>query len=371
MGGNGESFPLTIGTPFDSVFQYRWIPPPKRFETMTGREIIQMAFDLKKPPRVPVTLIGGGAWIVQHQGKTFAQIKNDPARIAAAFLQFYELFRGDMLWTGSNFLNYPVHFLGCPVKDESADSPALEGPMIRSLDEVDRLSIDKVLDHPTMQAIIHSHHRVADAIGKETMIVPTQWAPLTLTARILGLEPLLIATIQEPEKLARLIRFSTELTWAVMERILEHPDIPGANLSDPVASGDVVSPQTFRQFSAPSIRDLVGRLRGRKKYAMVHICGNTTRVLQDILEIRPHCFSLENKVDLKTAREILGGKVCVAGNVSPTGVFLSGTPAEVKEEARACLASWGESGGYILTVGCDFPKQAPLENLKALMSFKM
>jgi len=337
---------------------------------MTGREIAQMAFELKKPPRTPVTLIGGGSWIVHHLGKTFARIKNDPQEIARVFIRFYELFRGDLLWTGSNFLNYPIHFLGCPIQDDSADSPALEGPVISSLDEIDRLNIERVLRHPTMQSIIRAHHLVADAIGEKAMIIPTNWAPFTFTARILGLEPLLMATIQEPEKLSRLIRFSTDLIWALLERILDHPRIPGANLSDPVASGDVISPLTFRRFSAPAIRDLVDRLKSRRKFAMVHICGNTTRVLPDVLEIRPHCFSLENKVDLGTAREVLGGKVCVAGNVSPTGAFLSGTPAQVKEEARGCLAAWGEGGGYILTVGCDFPRQAPLENLQALMSFK-
>jgi uroporphyrinogen decarboxylase len=329
-----------------------------------------MAFDLKKPPRVPVTLIGGGAWAVRYAGKTFRQIKNDPQQIAEAFIQFHHLFQNDLIWTGSNFLNYPVHFLGCPIKDDSADSPALEGTVIRSLDEIGRLSIEKVLQNPTMQAIIRSHHLVADAIGKKTMIVPTQWAPFTLTARILGMEPLLIATVQEPEKLNRLIQFATELTWAILERILEHPDIPGANFSDPVASGDVVSPATFRTFSAPAIRHLVDRVRAKKKYAMVHVCGDTTRVLNDIIEIRPHAFSLENKVDLKIAREILGGKVCVAGNVSPTGAFLSGTPEQVRAEAQACLNAWGDGAGYILTVGCDFSKSVPLENMKALMSFR-
>ena len=337
---------------------------------MTGREIAQMAFDLKKPPRVPVTLIGGGAWIVSHLGKNFAELKNDPQAIADAFVRFFNLFRNDLIWTGSNFLNYPVHFLGCPIKDDSADSPALEGTVIRSLEEIGSLSIEKVLSNPTMQSIIRSHHLVADAIGRETMIVPTQWAPFTLTARILGMEPLLIATIQDPEKLLRLIQFSTELTWAIVERLLEHPLIPGANFSDPVASGDVVSPLTFRKFSAPALREIVQRVRAKKKYAMVHVCGDTTRVLPDVLEIRPHAFSLENKVDLRVARELFGGKVCVAGHVSPTGAFLSGTPAQVKEEARACLAAWGDGGGYILTVGCDFPRQAPLENLQALMSFK-
>ncbi len=337
---------------------------------MTGREIAQMAFELKNPPRVPVTLIGGGAWAVQHVGRTFGQIKNDPKRIADAFIRFFELFRNDLIWTGSNLLNYPIHFLGCPIKDDSADSPALEGTVIQSLDEIGLLSIEKVLQNPTMRAIIQSHHMVADAIGKETMIVSTQWAPFTLTARILGMEPLLIATIQEPDKLSRLIRFATELTWAILEPILDHPDIPGANFSDPVASGDVVSPSAFRKFSAPAMKELVNRVKAKKKYSMVHVCGNTTQVLKDVLEINPHCFSLENKVDLKMARETLGGKVCVAGNVSPTGAFLAGTPEQVREEAQACLAAWGDAGGYILTVGCDFSKNVPLENMKALMSFR-
>ena len=337
---------------------------------MTGREIAQMAFDLKKSPRVPVTLIGGGAWAVHHAGKTFGQIKNDPKQIADVFIRFFRLFQNDLIWTGSNFLNYPVHFLGCPIKDDSADSPGLEGTVIQSLEEIDRLKIERVLQNPTMQAIIRSHHLIADTLGKETMIVPTQWAPFTLTARILGMEPLLIATIQEPEKLSRLIQFSTQLTWALLEPILEHPDIPGANFSDPVASGDVVSPSTFRKFSAPAIKELVNRVKAKKKYSMVHICGNSTQVLKDVLEINPHCFSLENKVDLKAAREILGGKVCVAGNVSPTGAFLSGRPEQVQEEAKACLAAWGDGGGYILTVGCDFSKNVPMENMKALMSFR-
>jgi uroporphyrinogen decarboxylase len=337
---------------------------------MTGREIAQMAFELKKPPRVPVTLIGGGAWAVHQVGKTFAEIKKDPQRIADTFIQFYHLFKNDLLWTGSNFLNYPIHFLGIPILDNSSDSPGLEGTVIKNLEEMGRLSMERVIQHPTMQGIVLSHHLVADVIGKKTMIVPTQWAPFTFTARILGMESLLMATIEDPERLSRLIQFSTDLIWALLEPILAHEDILGANFSDPVASGDVISPLTFRQFAVPALKDLVQRVRSKKKYSMVHICGNTTNVLQDILEIHPHCFSLENKVNLKKAKGVLGGKVCVAGNVSPTGAFLSGKPEQVMDEAQACLSAWGEDGGYILTVGCDFSKNVPLENMKALMSFK-
>jgi uroporphyrinogen decarboxylase len=337
---------------------------------MTGREIARMAFEGEKPPRVPVTLIGGGAWAVHHQGKTFAAIKNDPAQIADVFIRFYRRFQNDLLWTGSNFLNYPIHFLGCPIKDDSSDSPGLDGTVIKSLEEIERLNIATVVRNPTMQAIIRSHHRVADAIGSETLIIPTQWAPFTVAARILGVEAAMMATISEPDRLSKLIQFSTDLIWALLEPVLEHEDIPGANFSDPVSSGDLISPAMFRKFAAPPLKDLVGRVKARGKLSMVHICGNSTGILKDVLDIGPNCFSLESKVDLKLAKDVLGGKVCVAGNVSPTGAFLSGKPEEVIEEAKTCLASWGDSPGYILTVGCDFSKNVPLENMAALMSLK-
>jgi uroporphyrinogen decarboxylase len=337
---------------------------------MTGKEIARLAFELKPTPRVPVTVIGGGAWAVHRAGKTFAQVKNDPGRIADVFIRYVRQFRLDLLWMGSNFINYPIHFLGCGLKDDSSDSPALEGTAIDSLDGLESLSIATVLEHPTMQAIIKAHHLVADAVGKETLIIPTNWAPLTFAARLLGVEKAMMATIGEPERLNRLIRFAADVIWAVSEQVLAHEDIPGVNFSDPVASGDLISPAAFRAFAAPALKDLVARTRAKGKYAMLHICGNTEKILEDVLEIGPHCFSLESKVPLKTAKRALAGKVCVAGNVSPTGAFLAGKPAEVRAEARSCLEAWGSDPGYILTVGCDFAKNVPEENLAALMSFK-
>jgi len=341
-----------------------------RRKIMTGRQIAQMALEQKKPPRVPVGLFGGGEWYVHLSGRTFAGIKNDPQQIAGVFVDAFRTVGHDVIWTGAGLLNYPIHFLGCPVVDESSDSPKLEGTVIRSLDQMDELDADKVTGNPIMQGMIYSHHLVADEIGKETLLLPTQWGPLTVAARIMGAEALMMATIEEPEKLLELIRFATELIWQTGEQAMNHPDIPGMNISDPVASGDMISPDVFRRFVVPALKDLVGRIKARGKYASIHICGDTTPILSDILDIEPTCFSLESKVDLRVAKERLGGKVCVMGNVSPTGNFLSGSPEDVTAEGKDCLAAWGDDPGFILTVGCDFPKQVPLENVKALVKLK-
>lgn len=337
---------------------------------MTGREVTRMAMELREPPRVPVTLIAGGEWNVHLAGKTFAGIKEDAQRIAEVFIQAYERVGHDLLWTGSNFINYPIHFLGCPIKDDSSDGPALLGTVIKSPREVESLNFQKVTQNPIMKTIIQSHYLVADAIGKETFLMPTQWAPFSCAGRILGVEALMGATIDDPEGVLRLTQFATELIWAGLEPILEHPEILGANFADPVASGDMISPQAFRKFAAPFLKDLVKRVKAKGKYAMIHVCGDTSRILPDILDIAPNCFSLEKKVGLRQAKGVLGGKVCVAGNVSPTGAFLTGTPEEVIAEARQCVEDWGRGGGFILTLGCDFAKSVPLENALALMSMK-
>jgi len=337
---------------------------------MTGREIAKMAFDLEEPPRVPVTLFGGGSWMVHLAGETFAGIKEDPDKIADIFIHAFRMFGNDVLFTASNFLNYPIHFLGCPIEDNSSDSPTLLGTVIQSLDDIGLLKIEKVLENPTMQGIIRSHHIIAEAIGKETFAIHGQWAPFTCAARILGAEAIMLATMEDPDRLGELIKFSTELIWSIIEPILAHEDIQGAVMADPMASGDLISPDTFRTFAAPSLKELVGRIRAKGKYAMVHICGDTTGILEDIVDIGPNCFSIDQKVDLKKAKEILGGKVCVAGNVSPSGAFLSGTPEEVINEANSCIQTWGKGGGFLLTLGCDFPKHVPIDNVKALMSLK-
>jgi len=276
----------------------------------------------------------------------------------------------DLLWTGAGLLNYPVHFLGCPIEDNTTDSPRLVGTVVRGLDSVSDLDMDKVVDHPTMQAILLSHHLVADGIGKETLIMSTQWGPFTVASRIVGIEALMMAAVEMPDKLFDLMAFTTELVWRIGEQTLNHPDILGMNVSEPVASGDMISPALFRKFVAPFLKDLVNKIKGKGKFAGIHICGDSTPILQDILELAPTCFSLESKVDLRAARQKLGGKVCVLGNVSPTGKLLSGSPREVKEEAIKCVKAWGDTQGYILTVGCDFPKQVPLENVTALMELK-
>jgi uroporphyrinogen decarboxylase len=59
--------------------------------------------------------------------------------------------------------------------------------------------------------------------------------------------------------------------------------------------------------------------------------------------------------------------VCLKGNIDPSAVMLQGTPEEVRAAARRCIEAAGYNGGFILSPGCELPRDTPHANVWALM----
>ena len=74
-------------------------------------------------------------------------------------------------------------------------------------------------------------------------------------------------------------------------------------------------------------------------------------------------WGLEN-TDMAKAKEILGDRACLSGNV-PASLMCTGTPQAVKEYCRKLIEVCGEGGGFILTGGASIDKGDP-DNLRAM-----
>lgn len=94
------------------------------------------------------------------------------------------------------------------------------------------------------------------------------------------------------------------------------------------------------------------------------MCGDATPFLKTLSECGFAGISVEEKVrDLKRAKEEIGKGAVLIGNVSTASTLLSGTPREVKAEAKSCL----EGGIGILAPGCGIAPLTPVENMRALV----
>jgi uroporphyrinogen decarboxylase len=336
---------------------------------MSGKEILLEAMRLGRPRRVPVSLWGGGVFAMDHAGCPFEELATDPQRTAEAIISVNAQVGSDAVFPGSGFVTFPVRALGgsAEVHFKGTGAPALVGAAIESLEQVDDLDLGRIASDEVVNAVWETTRLVRREVGEETLVGLVTWGPLTFASRVRGVEPFMVDTVTDPEGVERLLEFSTEAVWLLHRPLLEEGTAEVVALADPVASGDLISNKSFRQFALPYLREITRRIGAAGGLTMLHICGKTEDRLDLIAESGVSLFSLDHRVDLGKAKEALAGRVCLAGNVAPVDLLLNGTPQEVEKASRACVEAAAEGGGYVLMPGCDLPPHVPLENVRAMV----
>ena len=141
-------------------------------------------------------------------------------------------------------------------------------------------------------------------------------------------------------------------------------------LNDSVANMSVISPNLWREFIFPHMKDVCTELHHYCSEVKIycHICGNILPILEDLVNTGLDCIGpLDPLGNFSPAqvRDIVGDRVSLMGGVN-TLSFINCSADEIMEEARKCIIKAGQKGGYILSSGCVIPRQAKIENLLAL-----
>ena len=152
-------------------------------------------------------------------------------------------------------------------------------------------------------------------------------------------------------------------------------EVPGAErifFQAGVVGPPYVSPRVFEEFVWPTLKKGVDMIVARGYKAHVHMDGDLTSVLpilKGIADGLPKGRVLLDfeKTDMKKAKEILGGRVCLHGNV-PAVLLCYGTPQEVEQYCRKLIEDCAEGGGFILSTECETPWDAKPENLRAMIA---
>ncbi len=74
------------------------------------------------------------------------------------------------------------------------------------------------------------------------------------------------------------------------------------------------------------------------------------------------------KTDVFKAKEVLGDRVCVKGNV-PSSLVCTGTPEQVRQYCKKLIDVAGENGGLIVDGDVGIPDEAKVENVRAMTDF--
>ena len=75
---------------------------------------------------------------------------------------------------------------------------------------------------------------------------------------------------------------------------------------------------------------------------------------------------LDGMTDIFQAKEVLGGHMCISGDV-PAALLTLGGPGDVEAYCRRLIDEVGDGGGFMLTTGCECPVNVKAENLRAMV----
>jgi uroporphyrinogen decarboxylase len=161
-----------------------------------------------------------------------------------------------------------------------------------------------------------------------------------------------------------LVKISTEATKSFAETQVVSGGVKTVNIYEPVAT--LISTEMVEEFSFHYLEDLILHLKSLGSLVLLHICNDTTRLLNRMVEIGADILSLDVQVDLREAKEIVGDRVSLSGNVGTNHLAL-GTPEEVYQESCECIRKAAGGGRFTLSSACEVPPDTPEENIDAMV----
>lgn len=298
-------------------------------------------------------------------GCKISEFSRDAKTLAMAQVASYRRFGYDSVRIFTDLFPW-AEAMGAKVKfpdDETAD---LDVPAIEDVSQIDRLEPANPYKDGRLPLQLDAMKYLMDEIKDEVGCSFGVVGPFTNAFFLMGVDKVLTMIVKNPEALHKLCRVSLETAKAYVAAGMDLGLTP--TISEPMSSCTVVSPRAFRQFSLPYLKELVDFIRARGKGVVIHICGQTEKIWEDLVGMGIVGLSIDNVASITRCKKAVGDRVKIMGNVDPGVVMYSGTPLEVRRNTLQCMLDGYDSPkGFMVMSGCSLPVDTPLENIEAMM----
>lgn len=293
---------------------------------------------------------------------TLLELVKTPELACEVTLQPIQAFHLDAAIIFSDILPI-LETLGLKLDFVKGEGPVLENP-IRSADQVNSLSLRPLEESIrfTLQAI---------KLVKPELKVPLigfTGAPFTLACYAIeggsSREHRLAKTFMysEPEAWHKLMQVLTNLT---ADYLIAQAHA-GANVLQIFDSWvGALSPQDYRQFVLPHVRQLVSKTKMTNK-PVIYFSTGTAGYLELVSEVHADAYSVDWRISLTDAHKKLGVSKPIQGNLDPLAL-LAPWP-ELKRQVDYILEQAPKTG-FVFNLGHGILQQTPEDNVKRLTEY--
>ena len=185
-----------------------------------------------------------------------------------------------------------------------------------------------------------------------------------------GIENFLMDLHLYPDFVGELFDQILQYNMKIIDAALQY-DIDGFYFGDDYGqqNGLIMSPDTWREFIKPGLKEMFGKVKDAGKVVALHCCGNISELLGDMVEIGLDIYqTVQPEIyDLKKLKADHGKGLTFWGAISTQKTLPFVTPEELKEIVRETINIMGAGGGYIAAPTHGVPDDVPAENIVALI----
>jgi len=207
---------------------------------------------------------------------------------------------------------------------------------------------------------LYAVQRFRREMGGQVPIMGWVEGALAEAADLRGVLHIMTDLYDRPDWVHELLEICTDVAirFAVAQ-VEAGADIIG--LGDAIASQ--IGPDLYREFALPYEQRIFAAIREAGAIGRLHICGNTTPLLNDMARAGAEIIDLDWMVGLADAARIIGDRAALCGNFDPVAIMLQGRPQQVIQATLDCVRQGGPRS--ISAAGCEIPDKTPSDNLLA------
>jgi MtaA/CmuA family methyltransferase len=285
-------------------------------------------------------------------GISYREFATDGRAMAQAQLLMREKFAIDAITACSDAFRISADLGGEMIYPESKP-PYLAVPLVRSEGDLGRLVRPDVSKKGMRMADrAAAVKEMIRAVGNECLVLGWVDMPFAEACSVCGVSEFMMLLFEDPILAHRILELLTQIVIDFSLIQLE-AGAPMIGAGDAVAS--LISPKMYREFALPYEQRVCEAVHNRGGLVKLHICGNTSALLNDMINSDADLFNVDHLVDFGTACDVYGkaGK-CFKGNLDPVGQIMQAEAEKCERLAMVCMKR-AEGNRYMLSAGCEIP----------------
>ena len=322
-----------------------------------------------------ISFIGGGSvdripfhpilmrFAALHAGIRYRDFCLIPARKCEANIRCAEDFSSDWVNTMSDPWAEAEAF-GTRLTYPDDDLPKVERYAIGEIDDIRRMKVLIPGEHTRIMARIEEIGIYRQEVRDSLFVCGWVEGPLAAYCDIRDINMAMTDLYEFPEQVHYALNIITESATAFIT-----PQVKaGAHcigIGDSVCS--LISPELYREFCFEREKRLVEHIHSLGALAKIHICGNISAILPDVIRTGADIIDIDHRTEPVTeAVRLLGERQVFSGKSDPVSVLQDGDTGSIR---ASCDSFFREAGGRsILSAGCEVTPGTPASNLRFFAS---